>query len=1093
MIQRKTTNKFTDSLVNTASSEHLHIAEGIRTDVPVTNLRSVPKSINFLTEPDGSCTLRMPLILKNFINKNTWYLYDKQHMLQLNDLMENDVRVGYIPNIINPDDSTETNNITLKYYDATFGLNELKFSSNADYNWHFLEVISVTSLQDYTLISAKIKWQSFANDIKIYNENHITNYSTDLVYENANYDTLDNGLLYRFIKIYQDTESTSLSWIFEIVHPELNSITSATSTEAMLDVNLLADNPYAIRDLYGYGYISTTKILPYIVFNYKVAQINTHDMVKLTESVPHVTDNTIEGYKLLVSGSPNSLGNNAMLLKAFLTTAKTDAVYYGVWEESTNGGVDWKVCQEFINKYESNTEHPLVTKFVSDLTSEEFEKMAYQESLEQAATYLVEKQLVRLNYKFKGLNPIDLSETDTIAERPDVLYISSPNLSKKYRFQVYIDTLKETKEPEYSTKTYAIYAFTTLNGDIEPDYISYTTQGYSNIGVKYDEESKTYISADAEIKKNSIVLYPPKNTPITLVSDTAGNSIRINLIKRGEKSYIKKISLGIGENSGTLNISTERIQKGTLYAANKNTIIEKAFEDENSIEDIYISNISDANTYNSTAIYITSIKITYALEGTLQTTSVYLASSTGAFQVPYSESAIYADPLKQERSLLFNGQFTEYENQLLSFNKYNLFISGVDSTIFSAMKTLTFSTEIVNTLKWREYLLIFTEKDIYLSKYDYESNSYILKTLSTAIGVPKKDADTIVCILNSVYFKAGYKIYRLVPNIYASSDDILNLHSISDGIDTLIEETLSSESETKNFVYADAYRYYLFVPIVNKDLTYCFVYDYVRKIWNLCTYPKTTLSLENLGLTKEYLKTSDGIYYFKERISTLLNQQLQYDSIEIGYSEDDTINIVGFTDNNATETACIISDTYTRMSKLIPKLPYADFLDTSLDDIYYYLSNNSIFINDDTNTIHIYNNNVQIQMTPIEYLIDFGQKSSNYTLYKTFLESKLTLATLHEKDTFPFNIYIEIDGMQSPLHWDVNTDSALWKNSFSQKGTLSTLFTSDNSNYNGIMRQLIVKYSGKGKTIRHLITGKSKYNFKFYSMDVKSRLLPKKQ
>lgn len=1091
MIQRKATNKSTDSLVNTASSEHLHIAEGIRTDVPVTNLRSVPKSINFLTEPDGSCTLRIPLILKNLINKNTWYLYDKQHMLQLSDLMEV-VRVGYTLSIFNPDDATETNNITLKYYDKTINLNELIFSSKTDYNWHFLEVISVTSLQDYTLISAKIAPKAFAYDIEIYNRVHKTNYSPDLIYENSNYDTLNNGWLYRFIKIYQNTESTNLSWIFEIVYPELNSITSATSTEAMLDVNLLADNPYAIRDLYGYGYFSTTKILPYIVFNYDIDQINKHTIEQLTESIPVVSGNTITGYKLLVSSSPNSLGANSMLLKAFLTTTKTDAVYYGVWEESTNGGVDWKVCQEFINKYESNTEHPLVTKFVSDLTSEEFEKMAYQESLEQAATYLVEKQLVRLNYKFNGLNPIDLAETDTIAERPDVLYIDSPDLSKKYRFQVYIDTLKETKEPEYSTKTYAIYAFTTLNGDIEPDYISYTTQGYSSIGVKYDEDSKVYVATDAEIKKNSIVLYPPEIPPVAMVYDKVGNTIRINLVKRGEKSYIKKISLGIGENSGTLNISTEQIQVGTLYAATKNTIIEKAFEDNNTIEDIYISNVSRANTDNSTAIYITSIKITYALEGTLQTTSVYLASSTGAFQVPYSETSVYADLLKQERSLLFNGQFTEYENQLLSFNKYSIFSSGVDSTIFSAMKTLTFSTEIVNTLKWRGYLLIFTEKDICLSKYDYESDSYTLKTLSTAIGVPKKDADTIVCILNSVYFKAGYKIYRLVPNLYASSDDILNLHSISDGIDMLIEETLSKESETKNFVYADAYRYYLFVPINNKNLTYCFVYDYVRKIWNLWTYPKAILSLENLGLTKEYLKTSEGVYYFKNRIDTLLNQQLQYDSIELGYLDDIVINIVGFTDNNDTATACITSSSYTRMSNLISKLPYVDFLDTTLNDIYYYLNNNSISIDEDTDTIYV-NDDVQIQMTPIEYLIDFGQKSSNYTLYKTFLESKLTLATLHEKDTFPFDIYIEIDGMQSPLHWDVNTDSALWKNSFSQKGTLSTLFTSDNSNYNGIMRQLIVKYSGKGKTIRHLITGKSKYNFKFYSMDVKSRLLPKKQ
>ena len=82
---------------------------------------------------------------------------------------------------------------------------------------------------------------------------------------------------------------------------------------------------------------------------------------------------------------------------------------------------------------------------------------------------------------------------------------------------------------------------------------------------------------------------------------------------------------------------------------------------------------------------------------------------------------------------------------------------------------------------------------------------------------------------------------------------------------------------------------------------------------------------------------------------------------------------------------------------------------------------------------------------------------------------------------------------QNNLHLDINTDSAIWKNSFSQKGTLGTNIYDDNTDYDGIVRQLIVKYSSKGKTIRHILEGYSKTNFKFYSMDVRSRILPKKQ
>ena len=132
------------------------------------------------------------------------------------------------------------------------------------------------------------------------------------------------------------------------------------------------------------------------------------------------------------------------------------------------------------------------------------------------------------------------------------------------------------------------------------------------------------------------------------------------------------------------------------------------------------------------------------------------------------------------------------------------------------------------------------------------------------------------------------------------------------------------------------------------------------------------------------------------------------------------------------------------------------------------------------------------EYTPIYFKIDFGQKSSNYTLPKQFVETKITLATVSSKDNFPISLDILTDGVSRNLHWDATTDGALWKTSENSIGVLNTGFNVENMDYSGIFRQLIVKYSGKGKSIRHIISGNAISEFKFYSMDVRYRVLPNK-
>lgn len=129
----------------------------------------------------------------------------------------------------------------------------------------------------------------------------------------------------------------------------------------------------------------------------------------------------------------------------------------------------------------------------------------------------------------------------------------------------------------------------------------------------------------------------------------------------------------------------------------------------------------------------------------------------------------------------------------------------------------------------------------------------------------------------------------------------------------------------------------------------------------------------------------------------------------------------------------------------------------------------------------------------IAFEVDSGQKTDSLNHNKQFVESKFNVVTLHEKDSFPMKITVHVDGCPFVTTRDVNTDSAFWKQDVSQVGTLSTNFTSDNSDIFNVFRQMFIRYSGKGKSIRHIIEGESLYPFKIYEIDYRYRNLNVKQ
>jgi hypothetical protein len=138
--------------------------------------------------------------------------------------------------------------------------------------------------------------------------------------------------------------------------------------------------------------------------------------------------------------------------------------------------------------------------------------------------------------------------------------------------------------------------------------------------------------------------------------------------------------------------------------------------------------------------------------------------------------------------------------------------------------------------------------------------------------------------------------------------------------------------------------------------------------------------------------------------------------------------------------------------------------------------------------------NEEYQVTPIEFSVDSGQKSDNISLTKQFVESKIIVATLGGKDNFSMDVRVDIEGNTFKRHIDLNTDGALLRTSADDVLTLGsdTNFTEQQDTFN-VMRQMFLRYAGKGKTIRHIISGQSLYKFKIYETFYRYKILNVKQ
>lgn len=132
-------------------------------------------------------------------------------------------------------------------------------------------------------------------------------------------------------------------------------------------------------------------------------------------------------------------------------------------------------------------------------------------------------------------------------------------------------------------------------------------------------------------------------------------------------------------------------------------------------------------------------------------------------------------------------------------------------------------------------------------------------------------------------------------------------------------------------------------------------------------------------------------------------------------------------------------------------------------------------------------------VTPINFKLDSGQKTDNISTDKQFVETKLIASLTNNENIIPLDIAVYIDGNKFPFKVDLTTDGTFVKDAVKDIITLNATVDSDSAELQSVLKQLFLRYSGKGKSVRHVISGKSMCDFKLYEIYYRYKTLNVKQ
>lgn len=362
----------------------------------------------------------------------------------------------------------------------------------------------------------------------------------------------------------------------------------------------------------------------------------------------------------------------------------------------------------------------------------------------------------------------------------------------------------------------------------------------------------------------------------------------------------------------------------------------------------------------------------------------------------------------------------------------NIFVSGIDSFVtplYNIIDADVSESKTVTCLTpWRDYLISATENTMVLhSKSDA---GYTSKPISTSVGISQAYAKCCKAALNGIVFMSENAVYLMYPNVYSGNDDILNLTCISTPVENYLYEHDVLDGYSR-FAFITSTEYVLMIPYEHRKLgrrTLCLRYDLTDRFWRVSEYPLPFYTYRQFGFDDVRLYCADSNSLGDDGSGSVREFQFDHD------------------------------------------------------------------VRSDTSGLGAYGDVIGGEVVPIEFEWDTGQKTDSIAQTKQFVESKLMFATGDALETFPMELTVAIDGDPHVVHKDINTDSPFWNSDdLETKGTLGTTFRLGNEGLGysdkGVLRQLVVRYSGKGRSIRHILKGRTRSNFKLYETYVRYKTL----
>lgn len=929
----------------------LNNSKGIDGTKPITDPDTVLDMENLEINPDGSLSIRKPMLSANpAYGIKEHLMYDNEHVVTVApDGLRICKRGSSLGTGLQVKCSTYYTYVEKVAYSAdVLPRSAFDFSKASFFNAAGATIVGNCFVKAEFLITAG------AVDASLYD------------------DDISSKFLPRYVKISK--ESDAAVWDVSVVNPELTKLTTAEG-EIPLNPNMCLDNPYAIRDGYGNAVPSVKGIVPYLKTLKDDLFTSTTESVDTGKVTPPTENDGSEEFNNAYAGDLDSgygvfftyaVGDKKVSCKVY----SDDASVYVKLELPEGERCDVRMSCTASAVLTDGSTAGSQTKYITTYRPGVF-KVCDKRIVDNVSHWQLTDYSVHLDWHSQEFAPsIRDIKVSQISES-----VSSAPSFKPFSTLASDATLTDV----------VLKAFCNLPSATSSAY--YATWDYSFDGIVWNPRGAHDFSEFS------------KRVPVNVVSETWQPSNDIT--QPSPSDYVTRVYVPISAQSAN------------------DTIGANSRPDVFPLESLaYLLGGAYRNLacmFRFSIATLTQDEDGYKIAGTVsQQVFSFTEGVSTSFLETDAPNAVLGEKLYYKKSIYSYGT-SDYKS-IVHVSDPGSFITPMYNTI----DLDAYSGDVVTAIvPWRDYLLISTEKAIYLSSKTTEG--FYTKLVSSSIGVALSDRRSAVAALNGMVFKHGDAVYLAYPNLYASDDTVLILTDISKPISHILGTVESSEPSFA--IYHDD-KYVLMLP--DETSTRCLIYDTSEKRWSNFTYP---------------VKLYDFFSYSKDGVSTrtAVGENFEY---------------------------------------FIFDAPAGQGVDTTAGR--YADVSGSVVI-------------------PIHFMLDTGQKTDSISHTRQFVESKLMFATLSEEDAFPFTMFVAIDGDSHITRKDVSTDAPFWKTSDRQsKGVLGTAFRlgSDNTPATGAfntLRQLIVRYSGKGKSIRHVIEGDSLCNFKLYETYVRYKNLNVKQ